>query len=858
MPAFAKDAYTPLTTQATKDEQRSLLSEENTNELSTARETSSFSSELVQFTASMFYATEDDEKAVIDVMRIGTLSSFCSVCYKTEDGSALAGDKYTACEGMLEFEPGEAVKSFEVPITEDDNFDTTLEFGIMLFDPKGCELGKYLKVCRVLILDNDLFPTNELREQIEHGTSALQTVGVKLLVSYMQFTFLRVPTIWWKSIVIFLLDQMQNAYYYMTILIRVYLVDKVLNPEFTDLDELLVAGHRFHTACVLGAVYIIPSWLILINEWLKVGLLDMNGVIQKHLRVNLFRKYLNYSEAAREECPLSVVSAAMKGDIGDIVNNSYIALFELLRGVGKILCVATFILRKDKTSAIPLLIYPIAMICFMSCRYGRQVRLASQSSNSEQETQSMLVRTVMSFGLITDYKQRSHVVSRFERMLNENVANTKALNMFNFGAEQLIPNMSVVFIGVYIAIGARLVIDKKISLGSFLATINVYKDLGDRFENVGLTIRNMFKIVDPLIGITKMLNMGTDLGERKNRNRKRRQFVKDILQQEAEHHRLPSGRHSLKSDRPIHATVPFYDRLPIALDGIEIGHVASLSHFTTKVPQGSMVLITGPHSSGKQTLVGLLTDNRSPKGGNVLCPSHLRCLHVSYAPEMIEYMSLYENLVFGALEADPARVTKLFNRIVLGKWGHRKSEHDDDSMVNDWLQQEFFKGLEEWKAEQDGKSTTRPTMVEVQEVEEGNEQDQLHWHRRMSNNERKRLHLARALIFNPEVLVLHRPVDEADEGFSNEILNLLREFVDKRGLELDEVEFPKRRPRTVFFTGGEVKEEVCKEHADMVWKLGKNGLVVEDKYGNMRRADSSAKYLSDDSDKSDASNKKQI
>jgi len=511
----------------------------------------------------------------------------------------------------------------------------------------------------------------------------------------------------------------------------------------------------------------------------------------------------------------------MRSDVSEVVSNSYIAMFDLLRGLGKIGFVAYFILRKDKSSGIPMLIYPLAMLTFMYCRYGKQVRLASQASSSESATQDVLLRTVMGFGLITDYKQRSTVVERFQKLLGDQTAKMKALNVFNFWAEQLIPNMSVIFIGLYIAIGARLVLSEAITLGSFLATVNAYKDLGDRFESVSINMRNMFKIVDPLIGITRMLNMETDLGERMRRNRKRRQFVKDILQEEANQNKLPSTRHSVKTGVPLHMMTPFYDRLPIALDGIQIGHVASLSRVTTKVEQGLMVLITGPHSSGKQTLVGLLTDNFTPANGHVLCPSHLRCLHVSYSPEMITYMSLYENLVFGAVDMLPERVNKIFDRVVRGV-----GDDDDNSVHQAWLKEEFDKGMEAWKNDMH------------LEQESGSDP----WHKRMSNNEKKRVHLARALIYNPEVLVLHRPVDEADEAFGLEILHLLREFCDCRGLELDDAEFPKRRPRTVFFTGGQVKEEKCTKHADIVWKLGGDGLIVKDKGAVVRRTNVSAVY----------------
>ena len=45
----------------------------------------------------------------------------------------------------LVFEDGEAEKEVEVQVYEDDNWETTLEFKVVLTDPRGCDLGKCLR-----------------------------------------------------------------------------------------------------------------------------------------------------------------------------------------------------------------------------------------------------------------------------------------------------------------------------------------------------------------------------------------------------------------------------------------------------------------------------------------------------------------------------------------------------------------------------------------------------------------------------------------------------------------------------------------------------------------------------------------
>jgi len=93
----------------------------------------------------------------------------------------------------------------------------------------------------------------------------------------------------------------------------------------------------------------------------------------------------------------------------------------------------------------------------------------------------------------------------------------------------------------------------------------------------------------------------------------------------------------------------------------------------------------------------------------------------------------------------------------------------------------------------------------------------------MSSSERKRFQLARAFIYEPEVLVMHRPVDEMDTDLANKILGIMREYVDKRGLESPDASW--QRPKTIIFSGGsDRRHPIC----DYVWRMSeKDGIIVE-------------------------------
>merc|ERR1719326_1736619 len=73
------------------------------------------------------------------------------------------------------------------------------------------------------------------------------------------------------------------------------------------------------------------------------------------------------------------------------------------------------------------------------------------------------------------------------------------------------------------------------------------------------------------------------------------------------------------------------------------------------------------------------------------------------------------------------------------------------------------------------------------------------WFNQMNATALAALHVARAFVLNPEVLVLHCPSKHFDPEYTARLLTLLREFVDQRGLEFDEP-VRDRRPRTCFMS----------------------------------------------------------
>jgi len=63
------------------------------------------------------------------------------VRYATSDGSAQAGEDYTAASGRLAFQPGETAKTIEVAILDDENDEGEETFTLTLSDPTRARLS---------------------------------------------------------------------------------------------------------------------------------------------------------------------------------------------------------------------------------------------------------------------------------------------------------------------------------------------------------------------------------------------------------------------------------------------------------------------------------------------------------------------------------------------------------------------------------------------------------------------------------------------------------------------------------------------------------------------------------------------
>eukprot|EP00747_Dinoflagellata_sp_TGD_P107655 gnl/TRDRNA2_/TRDRNA2_170184_c0_seq1.p1 gnl/TRDRNA2_/TRDRNA2_170184_c0~~gnl/TRDRNA2_/TRDRNA2_170184_c0_seq1.p1 ORF type:complete len:339 (+),score=63.43 gnl/TRDRNA2_/TRDRNA2_170184_c0_seq1:84-1019(+) len=298
-------------------------------------------------------------------------------------------------------------------------------------------------------------------------------------------------------------------------------------------------------------------------------------------------------------------------------------------------------------------------------------------------------------------------------------------------------------------------------------------------------------LVGPLRAATRYFNLKTNLAELKAVNRKRRQMTvearKDLLDGEVDT-----------------TSVPAADLIPIHINGMTFHHSEDEPLFRNvfaSVQQGSLVAIMGAHGCGKATLGQLLAGNIFPLEGSIFVPMHLRVLHVSLAPFLMD-SSLYQNLTFGAPDAPASTVIGVLERL------HAKE------IVNDLRRELLELG-----------------MIEPTEDEKNRMQDEVKdssktdWQDAVSHTEKAKIHIARGLIMNPEVIVAHGPLHHFDGETSMKVLRVIKEHLVTRGLGMPPESIMRRRPRTCFFTVGKDHLEAARE-SDVTWFIDKESLQI--------------------------------
>eukprot|EP00434_Breviolum_minutum_P040557 symbB.v1.2.036040.t1/scaffold4980.1/size32161/1 len=618
-----------------------------------------------------------------------------------------------------------------------------------------------------------------------------------------------------------MLSNLGNIYYLATIFMRVYLIDTVLDVKDPETEKLLwFPGDRNATAIALALAWVLPNVVLLASDYFEMAVLEMGFNIRYHLRVNLLRKYLRYTDRSRALVPIQALEISIMEDIPDLVSQGYLILFDFWAMLGKITMVAIFILRELPRSALPLIVYPVLIVLHLIHTHRRRMDLMSKEGEAKSTTVDCVMSASRGFKLIKSYNKGSSVVRNFETILHNQRKVVMNLKSFNFWTSQFVPWITTLAIGFYVGISANLVLHHGASLGAIVQTISVLKDLGDRFSTLCRGVEELSKAISPLSALTFQLNLETDNAQRAKVFTAKQDYVLNF------------------------SSAPNFDEIPIVFRSLKIDHSFASPNleFSTQIPQGCVLQIVGPHDSGKGQLLKKICGPGAAE--NVLLSPHLFALQVPHEPLFIESIGIFENLHL-VTDADrhfdfdfARRGRRILKRLKLDKeWIIQQHDSDVPRFERFWVQKTLVKLFFSKEMRFAGRSQSltfkdqelsHPSQnfccddgghQEMGEVQEGGYQS---WPSQLSNSEKWRFQLARAFVADPHVLIVHRPVDELDSDLKELVLSLLREFVDKRGLEMTHspMSFNQRHPRTVIFSTGCGREMSI---ADYVWRVSATG-----------------------------------
>lgn len=784
---------------------------------------------VVQFSCSMYFCEEHEGEMRIDVVRLGDSSGEATAEYTTVDSSAKAGVKYEAQAGTVRFLPGETMKEITVPLLQNDSFDATLEFLVEIVDVKGAHMGKYLYTCRVKIIDDDVFPTNKYEADLR-GHSEAKIPGFGLMMEYFKMLW-QVRHIRVDSIKQVAMDQFKAFYFILTLYLQMYLVDVVLvNPKHHDdgageedaegrlllqsiqsgarllgralgeegeeekgqehaqqwivFNGLIIPHHRRYTAMVIGLVYIVPFAFIHLID-LKKCYLCIPGAARKLVQANLLRRFLYYREDMRGLYGnSSEITMAMIRDVVEVVDFGYMKVLEIIRIMGKVICASLFILAENRTGVIPLVVYPFILSCYLICRERKTLHVTDLKAQKQDEVVSTVNEAINNYRLLADFHLRPVIVDAFEDRVDsyhDSEGHACAVITNNM---YLAPWLTTITIGIYVVVGAfqAAAFGGPLSLGTFLATINVFKEVGAEVQEVYCECLEIQRAEGPLKKICHFLNLETDLAQHLRINRMRRQ----------------TGETKRQQQRLSCTSLFAADSVDIEVRNLSFQYVHDdapvLSGITLSFAQGRLYAFVGPPHEGKATLLRLFGHVLLPKdnSGDIFVPPHLRILHVSAGSQVLFANNLLENIVlYGDLESlgGKERVIEICRRLGFSPYLMRELHLATDAPYD-----------------------SRQTML---------------WTAHLSDSDFARLTMARGLVRNPECLVMHKPCEHFNDAESKRVARMLRNHVNERGLELSLQGRKYRRPRTVFMSSSSLSaisesDQVYRISAEGVWPIDKD------------------------------------
>jgi len=773
--------------------------------------------DIVQFSCPLYYVEEREDVCTVEVMRLGSLQGEVNVRFSTEDVSAKAGQRYEATSGKVTFLDGEARRVVQVAIIQKEDWCPTLEFKVRLSEPDNCYLGLYLQACNVKVIDDDVFPSDKYIDDICSDMEGVRNVNsYGLFWEFVKMNYQQ-EGIHWKTLVTLVFDQLKNANMYLKLSISAYLVNVVFHVNDETEGRLWVAHNREATATMVGLLYFMPMAILHIWDHIKIRM-DLEGQTRVFISTCLFRKYLNYSEESRSDVAASEMQLGLLTESADLASG-YTAFLDMAQQFGKLILMITFVAIKEPSAIILVLCMPTLISIFAYCRGSSIAEGRRERDKRERELIGIIAQTCEKYLTIRHYFRRSAREEMYRQKADQSRQSEMPVHVVQNNNLYASRWMGPVFAGLYICISAPLVIGGDIKLGFFLATISIVEDMSSLFLDVYERFQRITEIAEPLMTLSIYFNMPTDL----------RPFKK------ASEHEL-NWMHAARSEvmkrppPPAEAKMMRTDLIPIVFEDLSFSYQDNVvcQNVDLNVKQGNIVGLAGNHGCGKATLLKLIGRLMVPNNGNIFIPPHLRILFVAQEPSILLDISLWGNLTMGCPDGiDPGLVTSILQEMGMERTLKALDYFRDESLgppaenaanlpleAEKSSQRDLLLGCD--RASPSKGKSSKESKREADSRDARKKKELAQWFEKLNYTEKAKLHLARAMIMNPELMVMHRPLFHFDGAVGRKIMNLIKQHHKNRGLCMPLTTLNRRRPRTVFLT---VEKEWQENATDIIWRL---------------------------------------
>jgi ABC-type multidrug transport system fused ATPase/permease subunit len=788
----------------------------------------------------MYFADELEGHLRLDIIRLGSMQGRCGCWLNTTDNSARSGDQYEKVSRQIVLEDGQYMKSVDIPLLDDDRWSATLEFNVTLAYPQNCILDPHHRVCRVLIENAQSFPSDNYKESGKKGVQAIKDENSwKLFADYCRLNFISARQ-QRQTLLILLLDQLHSVAIFGTLFVGVYIVDTLFARRSKDAFPLIVPGDRHATSMCIAAWYVLPVVVLWAVERTKAQI-DILGCSREFLQKSLMRTCLDLTPGARNCLTIADMNVAM-GINAEVVAKGYVSLLNVVGLLSRILAIGLFIIFFQHDSLAVLSVIAVVVVVITLTLFRAKY---AQHAQEEIEERWLLVETLVEethgkFRLIADYSKRALMSDMFSLAAEEYSREKVPDILLHINTQYLTKLLMGVCIANYIVHRSPAVFRGDTSLGIFLATITVFNwYLSDAITALGDEFMKIVESLVPLAEFTSWLNLELELKERRRFNRARRAHTSTMRGQML-------AEDSQEPQTPSRTQTAFSDVVPIIITDLSFkyGNDYILRNVTLSIPQGQLVAVVGPHKSGKATFVQVISNILLPSHGFVYVPAHLRFLTVSREPIFL-HASLMHNLALGLPEGAPIdneRIIGILKLLGLHDTIHDIEEDLDQQALEDketrmdptpsnraselhdelsarGLKQSLDPSPRKSKLDADLSSrascptsdhtssrgrassvlTTQSTTDLIRDEVQFMHSSIATWEEALSFSEKVKLHLVRALIADPEVMMLDRTLQGLNKESAQEVLDVLRLHVSEKGLCHPPEELAARRPRTVFF-----------------------------------------------------------